>query len=48
VDVLEARQRDRVAWYAEQLASLSAAEQETVMSALHLMLAALEEPAGDE
>jgi DNA-binding MarR family transcriptional regulator len=45
VDVLQARQRDRVTWYAQQLADLNAAEQQTVMEALRLMLSALEEPA---
>jgi len=48
VEVLHARQRDRVAWYAAQLAHLGAAEQETVMLALGLMLSALEEPVTDD
>jgi len=48
LDVLQARQRDRVAWYAEQLAHLGAAEQRTVMEALRLMLSTLEEPAAGD
>jgi DNA-binding MarR family transcriptional regulator len=48
LDVLQARQRDRVAWYAEQLAHLNAAEQKTVMTALRLMLSTLEEPAAGD
>jgi DNA-binding MarR family transcriptional regulator len=48
VEVLHARQRDRVAWYASQLSHLGPAEQETVMLALGLMLSALEEPATDD
>jgi DNA-binding MarR family transcriptional regulator len=48
LDVLQARQRARVSWYAQQLAHLSAAEQEKVTAALQLMLSALEEPAADD
>jgi DNA-binding MarR family transcriptional regulator len=47
-DVLQARQRDRVAWYAGQLAHLGASERETVMTALRLMRSALEEPAAGD
>ena len=47
VEVLEARQQDRIAWYAGQLSSLEPAEQETVMVALRLMLSALDEPAAE-
>jgi DNA-binding MarR family transcriptional regulator len=45
IDVLQARQQLRIAWYAEQLAQLSAPEQQRVMDALGLMLSTLEEPA---
>jgi DNA-binding MarR family transcriptional regulator len=48
IETLQARQRDRVAWYAEQLSSLSNGDHETVRAALSMMLAALEEPAAEQ
>jgi DNA-binding MarR family transcriptional regulator len=46
-EVLQTRQRDRIAWYAQKLASLTDADRATVTVALRLMRAAVEEPAAD-
>jgi DNA-binding MarR family transcriptional regulator len=47
VEVLQTRQRDRIAWFARKLSSLTDADRETVTAALRLMQTALEEPAPD-